>query len=143
MTTATDLGTLRAPLAAAATAAAPALPASVPLTAAEPPGEEVPRAALIPGPGSRALAGQLAGALDGRLMLLVSAELAAAIELEGGYPRLRAGLESSVPGLHFLGAPAALSFGPIMRFVVGTWYAAPALTRRALGRRQRLLQRAF
>jgi hypothetical protein len=46
------------------------------------------------------------------------------------------GLESSVPGLHFMGAPAARSFGPIMRFVVGTWYSAPAVARRAAGRRQ-------
>jgi hypothetical protein len=46
------------------------------------------------------------------------------------------GLESSVPGLHFMGAPAARSFGPIMRFVVGTWYSAPALARRAAGRCQ-------
>jgi predicted ATP-grasp superfamily ATP-dependent carboligase len=65
------------------------------------------------------------------------------IEVEGGYPRLRAGLESSVRGLHFLGAPAAHTFGPIMRFVVGTWYAAPAVTRGVLGRRQRPLATAF
>ncbi|HKC75657.1 MAG TPA: FAD-dependent oxidoreductase [Chloroflexota bacterium] len=45
-----------------------------------------------------------------------------------GYPDLGAGFESSVPGLHFLGAPAARSFGPLMRFVSGTWYAAPTLT---------------
>ena len=70
-------------------------------------------------------------------------ELADQIEVEGGYPRLRAGLESSVPGLHFLGAPAAHTFGPIMRFVVGTWYAAPAVTRGVLGRRQRPLAPAY
>jgi lysine/ornithine N-monooxygenase len=39
-----------------------------------------------------------------------------------GYPVLRRGFESSIPGLHFLGAPAARSFGPIMRFVSGSWY---------------------
>jgi len=61
----------------------------------------------------------------------------------GGYPRLGPGLESSVARLHFLGAPAALSFGPIMRFVVGSWYAAPALALRALGRRQRPLRFSF
>jgi cation diffusion facilitator CzcD-associated flavoprotein CzcO len=53
----------------------------------------------------------------------------------GGYPRLRPGFESSVPGLHFLGAPSAWSFGPLMRFVAGTEFAAPALTRAVLGRR--------
>lgn len=48
----------------------------------------------------------------------------------GAYPRLGAGLESSVVGLHFLGAPAAMSFGPIMRFVSGSWFASAALARR-------------
>jgi len=51
-----------------------------------------------------------------------------------GYPLLGRGLESSVPGLHFLGAPAAESFGPLMRFVSGTGYAARALTREAATR---------
>ena len=46
----------------------------------------------------------------------------------GGYPLLGHGLESSVPGLHFLGAPAAWSFGPTMRFVSGSWFAARQLT---------------
>jgi pyridine nucleotide-disulfide oxidoreductase len=45
-----------------------------------------------------------------------------------GYPRLNAGFESSVPGLHFLGAAAAESFGPLMRFVAGTGCAARGLT---------------
>ncbi len=73
----------------------------------------------------------------------LSEELASSLALIDGYPLLGPGLESSVPGLHFLGAPAALSFGPIMRFVVGTWYAAPALARRVLGRRQRPLRFSF
>ena len=47
-----------------------------------------------------------------------------------GYPCLaRQGLETSVPGLHILGAPAAWSFGPLMQFVSGARYAAQALTR--------------
>lgn len=48
----------------------------------------------------------------------------------GGYPILSDGFESSIPGLHFLGAPSAWSFGPVMRFVAGTPYSAPALARR-------------
>jgi FAD-dependent urate hydroxylase len=44
-----------------------------------------------------------------------------------GYPVLGGGLESSVPGLHFLGAAGAWSFGPIMRFVSGSWYSARSL----------------
>jgi hypothetical protein len=58
-------------------------------------------------------------------------ELTAAVRRVGGYPVLRRGLESSVPGLHFVGAPAAWSFGPIMRFVAGSWYASQAVTRAA------------
>jgi hypothetical protein len=57
-----------------------------------------------------------------------------------GFPILTRGLESSVAGLHFLGAPAAWSFGPIMRFVSGSWYASRALTQAVLaaGRRTSL-----
>jgi predicted ATP-grasp superfamily ATP-dependent carboligase len=82
-------------------------------------------------------------AIDVRTYPFLSPELAAQVDVEGGYPRLSAGFESSVPGLHFLGAPGATTFGPINRFVVGTWYAAPSLTRRVLGRWQRPLQTAF
>ena len=66
----------------------------------------------------------------------LSSELVSQLNLVAGYPRLGPGLESSVAGLHFTGAPAALSFGPITRFVVGTWYAAPALAERVVGKRR-------
>jgi hypothetical protein len=56
-------------------------------------------------------------------------QLVRTIRQVDGYPVLRPGLESSVPRLHFLGAPAAWSFGPIMRFVSGTWYSSRALCR--------------
>jgi cation diffusion facilitator CzcD-associated flavoprotein CzcO len=49
-----------------------------------------------------------------------------------GYPQLDAGFESSVPGLHFVGAPAAWSFGPLMRFVAGTQFASRAIAKRCL-----------
>lgn len=61
-------------------------------------------------------------------------ELVRSLRVAEGSPLLGTGLESSVPGLHFVGAPAARTFGPAMRFVVGTAYAAPALTRRILRR---------
>lgn len=51
------------------------------------------------------------------------------ISCVNGYPVLGEGLESSVPGLHFLGAPAAWSFGPLMQFVSGTHYASRVITR--------------
>jgi cation diffusion facilitator CzcD-associated flavoprotein CzcO len=54
-------------------------------------------------------------------------ELAQSIERVNGYPRLKKGLETSVPGLHILGAPAAWSFGPLMRFVSGAGYASRSL----------------
>jgi cation diffusion facilitator CzcD-associated flavoprotein CzcO len=47
-----------------------------------------------------------------------------------GYPVLDAGFETSVKGLHFVGAPAAWSFGPLMRFVAGADFTARAVARR-------------
>lgn len=63
-----------------------------------------------------------------------SPELAKAIDCFQGYPRLKEGLESSVHGLHFLGAPAIWSFGALMQFVVGTHYASRALLRCVAGK---------
>ncbi|MGO9763129.1 MAG: FAD-dependent oxidoreductase [Solirubrobacteraceae bacterium] len=51
-----------------------------------------------------------------------------------GYPVLGRGLETSVAGLHMVGAPAAWSFGPINRFVSGSWYAGRAVAREIAGR---------
>jgi cation diffusion facilitator CzcD-associated flavoprotein CzcO len=55
-------------------------------------------------------------------------ELVRSIDGFNGYPCLRTGLETSVPGLHILGAPAAYTFGPLMQFVSGTHYASRSLT---------------
>jgi len=60
----------------------------------------------------------------------LSPELVQSIRSFNGYPCLEQGLETSVPGLHILGAPAAWSFGPLMQFVSGARYAARALVRR-------------
>ena len=65
--------------------------------------------------------------VDVRRYPFLDPELAAAIETARGYPVLGAGMESSVPGLHFLGAPAAWSFGPTMRFVAGGWFGGASL----------------
>ena len=59
-------------------------------------------------------------------------ELLRRIALANGYPHLNIGFETSLPGLHFLGAPAAWSFGPLMRFVAGTKFTSKALRRRIL-----------
>jgi len=61
-------------------------------------------------------------------------KLANSISRFKGYPRLSDGFESSVPRLHFLGAPAIWSFGPLMQFVVGTHYSSRALLRYIAGR---------
>jgi cation diffusion facilitator CzcD-associated flavoprotein CzcO len=57
------------------------------------------------------------------------------VERVGGYPRLRRGFETSVPGLFILGAPGAWSHGPLLRFVAGTPYAAARLERSFRARR--------
>jgi hypothetical protein len=66
-------------------------------------------------------------------------ELLSAIERTDGYPTLRAGFESSVPGLHFVGTAGARSFGPFLRFVVGTSFVSPRLARSITGKRMRKL----
>jgi len=56
-------------------------------------------------------------------------ELLSRITSVEGYPVLDGGFETSVEGLHFLGAPAAWSFGPLMRFVAGADFATRTLAR--------------
>jgi FAD-dependent urate hydroxylase len=69
---------------------------------------------------------------------ILSAKLLSKIACVDGSPLLHAGLESSVPHLHFVGSAAVKSFGPLMRFVAGASYAAHAVTRAALaGRAER------
>jgi cation diffusion facilitator CzcD-associated flavoprotein CzcO len=46
------------------------------------------------------------------------------VELLSGSPRLSRAFESTVPGLHFVGLPAAPTFGPVMRFVYGAGFTA-------------------
>lgn len=56
-------------------------------------------------------------------------ELSRGLALVDGFPKLTASFESSIPGLHFLGAPSSWNFGPLMFFVCGTDYAARRLAR--------------
>lgn len=53
--------------------------------------------------------------------------LRSAVRVRDGAPLLGLGYESSVKGLHFVGAISAASFGPVMRFVSGTPFTARAL----------------
>jgi hypothetical protein len=57
----------------------------------------------------------------------LSPELIAGVASTNGSPELSGDLESSVPGLHFVGAAAVSSFGPIMRFVWGAGFASRRL----------------
>jgi hypothetical protein len=59
----------------------------------------------------------------------LSSELVQSVRQTDGFPHLGPGLESSVNGLHFLGAPAGWSFGPLMYFVAGTEFAAGELAK--------------
>jgi cation diffusion facilitator CzcD-associated flavoprotein CzcO len=70
--------------------------------------------------------------IDLRRCPFLPTELLTSIRRTGGYPLLDAGFECSVPGLHFVGAPAAWSFGPLMRFVAGAGFAARAIARRVV-----------
>ena len=56
-------------------------------------------------------------------------ELRARIAMLGGYPVLTRAGESTVPGLYFVGAPAAFGLGPSMRFIAGTHNVAGQLAR--------------
>lgn len=64
----------------------------------------------------------------------LDASLRDAVRTRDGYPVLGVGFESSVPGMHFLGTPAANTFGPICRFVSGTTYASRAVTQHIVRR---------
>jgi hypothetical protein len=57
----------------------------------------------------------------------LSPSLVKQLKVVNGYPALKRGLESSLPGLHFAGKPAAWSFGPLLGFVSGTEFAANEL----------------
>ena len=64
----------------------------------------------------------------------IAPNLLGRIQCSDGSPVLTRGFESSVEGLHFVGSSAVYSFGPLMRFVAGTRYAARHLTQRVVAR---------
>ncbi len=63
--------------------------------------------------------------------------LRAGIATLNGYPVVTRDGESSVPGLYFAGAPAAVSLGPSVRFIAGTHNSARQLAR-SLARRSKV-----
>jgi cation diffusion facilitator CzcD-associated flavoprotein CzcO len=67
---------------------------------------------------------------------VLAPDLLSKVDCESGSPTLGQGLESSVPGLHFVGASAVDSHGPLMRFIAGAGYAGRSVTRHALAHRR-------
>jgi FAD-dependent urate hydroxylase len=56
-------------------------------------------------------------------------DMLSGVHVRDGYPVLDEAFQTSLPGLHIVGAPAAASFGPLMRFIAGSGYAASAVAR--------------
>jgi hypothetical protein len=66
--------------------------------------------------------------VDVRRLDLLDPGLRQSLRVFAGAPVLTSGFESSTPGLYFTGLAAAPSFGPLLRFVTGTGFAARRLT---------------
>lgn len=62
-------------------------------------------------------------------LAFMSDGLRSSVRTYAGMPVVSRNFESSVPGLYFVGFPAVNSFGPLMRFMVGAEYVAPAIAR--------------
>jgi cation diffusion facilitator CzcD-associated flavoprotein CzcO len=80
----------------------------------------------------------------GKLRMLPR-ELLQRVAQADGSPLLAAGFVSTVPGLYFVGASAARSFGPLMHAIAGAGYAARNVTKTLLApharqQRQSLVQ---
>lgn len=56
-------------------------------------------------------------------------EIRNSLRTVNGAPALDTEFESSLPGLYFTGIAAAMSFGPLLRFMYGTEFAAPRIAR--------------
>jgi cation diffusion facilitator CzcD-associated flavoprotein CzcO len=70
--------------------------------------------------------------IDVNKMTMLDAGLRGKVKRQNGLPLLSGGFESNVPGLHFVGASAVASFGPLLRFIAGAGFAARRVTRAAL-----------
>jgi hypothetical protein len=65
--------------------------------------------------------------VDVRRLPFLDAALHQRLDLVEGSPVLSTNFESSVRGLYFVGIPSVISFGPLMRFMLGGGYAARRL----------------
>jgi thioredoxin reductase len=67
--------------------------------------------------------------LDLQQFDFLAAEIRSRLNVVNGTPILSSSMESSIPGLYFMGAIAANSFGPVMRFAFGARFAAARIAR--------------
>lgn len=67
--------------------------------------------------------------VDLKRLAFLDADIHAGIRTVEESPVLSANFQSSVPGLYFVGAAAANSFGPVLRFAYGAGFTARRLTR--------------
>jgi FAD-dependent urate hydroxylase len=72
--------------------------------------------------------------IDVNQMSILDPKLRARIARYDGSPVLSGSFESSVSGLHFVGASAVASFGPLLRFIAGAGFAARRVTQCILHR---------
>ena len=81
----------------------------------------------------RYLTESLASRPDLRRLQFLSEALQSRLQTLAGSPVVGRDYQSSVPGLYFMGTAVAPSMGPVMRFVFGTWHAAPVVARKLAG----------
>ncbi len=67
--------------------------------------------------------------LDLQRFDFLAAEIRSRLKAVDGTPILSSSMESSIPGLYFMGTIAANSFGPMMRFAFGAHFAAARINR--------------
>jgi pyruvate/2-oxoglutarate dehydrogenase complex dihydrolipoamide dehydrogenase (E3) component len=81
--------------------------------------------------------------IDLQRIPFLGAALRAQIRTRAGVPALSPHFESSVPGLYFIGTSGLYSFGPLMRFVAGTEFAASRVCRHVVHHMPRTKQTDF
>jgi hypothetical protein len=66
--------------------------------------------------------------LDLHKLGFLEPQLASQLRSVDGAPVLKSNFESSIPGLYFIGAMGAPSFGPVLRFAFGAGFTSRRLS---------------
>lgn len=74
---------------------------------------------------------------DVRRLAFLPDDVRARLRTVAGTPAVGPDYQSSVPGMYFVGPAVAPTFGPVMRFVFGTWHAAGVVGRALADRTER------